>query len=66
MVISLDYPDSVSCQHFIAPQLHLVDLCSADLATRAALPQNRVETLNPACTGYVSSEYYIGDGVTGL
>ena len=29
--------------HFLAPQIRLLDLCSADVAMRAALPQNRVE-----------------------
>ena len=32
-------------QHLSAPQIRLVDFCSADVTDRAALPQDRVETL---------------------
>ena len=42
---SLDYPDSVRWQYFSAPQLRLVVLSTADVATRPALRQNREETL---------------------
>ena len=44
-VDSLDYPGSVRWQHLLAPQMRLVELCSADVATRAALPQNGAEML---------------------
>ena len=30
---------------FLVPRLRLVNVCSADVATRTALPQNRVDTL---------------------
>ena len=30
-------------QHILAPQIRRLDLCSADLTTRAALPQRRIE-----------------------
>ena len=41
---SLDYPTSVRWQHVLAPQIHLVDLCSADVAKRATLSRKRIET----------------------
>ena len=37
----LDYPGSVRWQHILSP----VDLCSADVTTRAVLPQHMVDTL---------------------
>ena len=40
---TVDYSDSVRWQHLLAPLICLVDLCSADVATSAALPQNRVK-----------------------
>ena len=45
-MLSLDYPDSVRWQHLLVPQPHLVVLWFADVIIRAALPQNRVESLN--------------------
>ena len=41
----LDYPGSVRWQHVLAPQICLVVSCSADVTTRAALPQNKVEAV---------------------
>ena len=32
-------------QNCLTPQIYLVDLYSSDVATRMAVPQNRVETL---------------------
>ena len=43
---NLDYPGSVMWQHLLAPQIRLVDLCSADLATGAVLSQAKFETTN--------------------
>ena len=39
--VSLDYRDSI-CEvaALLSPQIRLVDLCFADVTTRAALPQN--------------------------
>jgi len=45
LLVNLDYPDSMRWQHIFVPQLRLVDLRSADVATRAALPQNRTQML---------------------
>ena len=45
VTISLDYAGSMSWQHVLAPQLRLVDLCSANVTTMTALPQNKVQTL---------------------
>ena len=44
---SLDYPESVRWQHFLAPQPCRVDFGSADVTstTKAALFQNRIGTL---------------------
>ena len=42
---SLDYPDSVRCQHVLAPHTRNGVNCSANIATRAAIPQNKIETL---------------------
>ena len=43
---SLDYPGSVRWQLYnLAPHTRLLDVCSAEVATRAALLQTRLETL---------------------
>jgi len=42
---NLDYTGSVRCLHVLALQIRMVTCCSADAATRAALPQNEAETL---------------------
>ena len=41
----LDYPSSVRWQHLFSPSLRLECICFSNVATRAALPQNRVQTL---------------------
>ena len=43
--LSFEYPDSVRWQHFLAPHTRLVSEYFANITTRTALPQTRVETL---------------------
>jgi len=49
---SPDYPGPVRWQHLLAPRVRLVELCSVDVATWAALSHNNVQTLIVAQANY--------------